>query len=157
MVNTSDIGEFISSYTGEQRSRIAFLWNGEHADKFVDTNLEFRSAVIDAIANQGTSASIALLTDLLDEETSFSVEAWGAIDELADLAGKLLLQGGTDSVLTFIRCKWKSFDTEMAFAAFEIPESLRKELQEFCESQAMTSTPDQPLYEQGARYFKSLA
>lgn len=157
LVTAAEVKSFIESYSSEEKERIAFLWNGKHAEELADSNFELRNAVIDAIANHNTEASTALISDLFDEETSFSVEAWGAVDELLPLAEKLLLQGGTDSVLTFIRCKWKSFDTEMACAGIEIPESLRLELQEFCRYKAGTAGSDAAQYALGAQYFASLA
>src|SRR5262245_66190300 len=102
-----EVDEFIESYSPSARPRIAFHWNGKHAADFADPNMEFREAVMRAIVERNVAASTLLLSDLLDEETSFSVEAWGASDLLATLVQKLLLQGGKRSILTFIRCKWK--------------------------------------------------
>ncbi|MGC1549483.1 MAG: hypothetical protein WA777_13235 [Rhodanobacter sp.] len=157
MVIATEVRDFISSYTTDQRSRIAFQWNGKHSAELEDLNLKFREAVIDAIANQEEPAPTTLLSDIFEEETSFSVEAWGARDELSVLASQLLSKGGTDSVLTFVRCKWKSFDTEMACAGIDLSEPLRQKLHQFCQSQAGIAGPNQPQYELGAKYFGGLA
>ena len=155
MSTHSEIQDFIQGYTPVARERIAFTWNGKHAEGFEDPNMEFRGEVIHAVVD-GTPAAPQLLADLFDEETSFSVEAWGATDGLAPLARRLLIEGGTEHVLTFIRGKWKSFDTEMACADMAVPMSCLRSLQAYCASKATVNSLDGEAYAVGEQYFSEL-
>jgi hypothetical protein len=155
METNSEIHEFIRSYTSASREQISFQWNEKHGAEFVDKNLQFRGEIVEAVVN-GIPTSPRLLADLFEEETSFAVEAWGAPENLTDLARLLLIEGGPEHVLAFIKGKWKSFDTEMACADMRIPESDLRALQAYCASQAEAGGADSDAYAVGARYFSEL-
>jgi hypothetical protein len=105
--------KFIESYSGDKKSKISFIWNGEKDyDKWGDNNFDFRRDVIDLILGNTVTAPDILVRDLFAIEAEFAREAQGAGDILADLGDLLLNQTGSKYVEDYFIGKGQSFDTE---------------------------------------------
>jgi hypothetical protein len=116
----NEIETFVENYRVGDRSRLAFAWNGKHADGFVDENQTFRAQVVKYVCERPGSASPDLLSDLLRAESQWAREAWGAPHGYAGLAGLVLTRGGVGSLDTFLDCYATSFDTFGACHALQI-------------------------------------
>ncbi len=123
-----DLSQFIASYTNSDEHRIAFAWNGEHADTFQDANYEFRKAVLDATLASADVAPLALVRDLFRAETEWSREAWCVDNRVAVLAGIMLTRGKQSLLMDFLRGKCQSFDASMACGGMSIQPQLAAEL-----------------------------
>ena len=105
------VESFVSNYSEADRSRIAFAWNGEHAQEFVDANQEFRWQVVRACLQSPQDAPPGLLEALFLEDAEWSAQAWGAPHHFGPL-GSVLLEYGRDGTLeAFARGCVRSFDT----------------------------------------------
>ena len=138
-----NLSQFIASYTDGDEHRIAFAWNGKHADAFQDANHEFRQAVLDAALASADVAPLALIRDLFRAETEWSREAWCVDNRVADLAGIMLTRGKQALLMDFLRGKCQSFDTSMACGGMSIEPQLAAELLREVEVRLNTSTDDE--------------
>jgi hypothetical protein len=107
----SDIIEFIEHYTPFERERIAFAWNGKHAEGFIDTNQAFRWAIVKECISNFERVPLALLEDLFLADADWAVQAWGAPEHFAPLGSALLVRGGSAALESFANGFNASFDT----------------------------------------------
>jgi hypothetical protein len=125
--------DFINNYSEEQKLKIDFKWNGEKDyKKWGDENLEVRREVIEYVLSENIVAPDILIKDLFEIEATFSREAYGAGDILADLGDLLLNQTGSKFVEVYFVGKGQSFDTENTVIPYGVSkeklESIVKEL-----------------------------
>jgi hypothetical protein len=119
--------DFVRHYTGtaEDRARVAFAWNGKHAEEFEDANYNFRRSVLRVVLADLHAAPIALVRDLYDAETAMAKEAWGVYAEaVRALAEELLTRGGPDYVEDFLAGKIGRGMDAYCSAFFECPREL---------------------------------
>ena len=103
--------EFINGYQAEDLARIAFAWNGKHANEFVDANQQFRWTVVRDCIENPSIARRELLEHLFLADAEWSRQAWGAPKHFADLGQILLQRGGCDAIDAFSVGFATSFDT----------------------------------------------
>jgi hypothetical protein len=124
----SDIIQFIEHYTPSERERIAFAWNGKHAEEFIDTNQSFRWAVVmECIANS-ERVPLALFEDLFLADADWAVQAWGSPEHFAQLGCALLVRGGSAALKSFANGFNASFDTFGACHEIQLPMGLLSSL-----------------------------
>ncbi|OPZ87198.1 MAG: hypothetical protein BWY76_00576 [bacterium ADurb.Bin429] len=112
--------EFISNYADESRERIAFAWNGEHADEFEDANASFRAQIITYVLENPGVAPVILIRDLFLIEAEWSHEAWCVSNAFAQL-GEMLLTRSVDEYLDdFLQGYRATFDTFSACHAIQL-------------------------------------
>lgn len=124
------VNEFCARYTSaEGRARIAFAWNGKHAEQFLDANQPFRQRVLKTVLASLDRVPIELVRDLYDAETAWASEAWCVNAEaVRALAEELLTRGGPEFVEDFLRGKCgRGMDAHCA-AYFECPRELAERL-----------------------------
>jgi hypothetical protein len=122
----SDDDRFVVNYvSARDRSRLAFAWNGKHADEFRDDNSEFRRRVLRRIRAKLSAVPIELVRDLYDAETAWACEAWCVNAEVVrTLAEELLTRGGPDHVEDFLAGKIGRGMDAFCSAYFECPREL---------------------------------
>jgi hypothetical protein len=122
--------DFIARYDpARDRARVAFAWNGKHADDFRDANQEFRRQVVRAALRDVSRVPVELVRDLYDAETAWAKEAWG-VDHRAvsTFARELLTRGGAAFVEDYLAGKvGRGMDASMS-AHFECPRQLAQQL-----------------------------
>lgn len=126
----ADVAQFVAGYlSSRDRARIAFAWNGKHAEQFDDANYPFRRQVLKrALANPG-AVSIDLVCDLYDAETAWAKEAWCVYAEaVRALAEELLTRGGPDYVEDFLAGKIGRGMDAFGAAYFDCPRALAERL-----------------------------
>jgi hypothetical protein len=103
----SDVSEFVVGYvSARDRARVTFAWNGEHADRFHDTNEAFRERVLERALKDLDTVPLDLVRDLYDAETAWASQAWCVNAEaVSALARELLTRGGPDFVEDFLAGK----------------------------------------------------
>jgi hypothetical protein len=111
MDEEAQIALFVNSFGESDVSRIAFAWNGKHADEFFDANNDFRTAVTKYVLQHPAEASVPLLCALFREHAALSVQAWGAPRNFEKLGALLLSRGGPDVVYDFASGFLACFDT----------------------------------------------
>jgi hypothetical protein len=122
--------DFVAGYeTARDRARIAFNWNGEHAEQFRDANYDYRRLVLKVVLTNLASAPIDLVRDLYDAETAWAKEAWCVNSEaVSALARELLTRGGPDYAEDFLTGKvGRGMDASCA-AYFDCPRELAERL-----------------------------
>ncbi len=120
----SDIIEFIDHYTPSERERIAFAWNGKHAEGFVDANQSFRWAVVKECIVNSERVPLCLLEDLFLADADWAIQAWGAPENFALLGSVLLTRGGSALLDSFAKGFNASFDTFGALHEIQLPVDL---------------------------------
>lgn len=154
-----DAEAFVRSYSKDYAGLVRFSWNGEHGDGFADANLDLRKRVLAVVLAQPDAASLDLLRCLFEAETQFAQEAWGVNRNLHVLAQALLLRGGTDAVLDFLRGKLRSQDTNIECAQVKLLKALAADLVRHCRQ--MLNGPiedaDRILAKHGVEFFSALA
>ena len=126
----SEVEAFIGDYqSARDRGRIAFAWNGQHADGFRDANAAFRRQVVRAVVADVRAAPVELVRDLYDAETSWAKEAWCVNAEaVRTLAEELLTRGGATFVEDYLAGKvGRGMDASMS-AYFDCPRQLAEQL-----------------------------
>jgi len=118
-----DVAEFIRAYQHTDAARIAFAWNGKHADDFFDANNDFRQSVLEAVFATLDEAPLPLIRDLFRAETEFSGEAWCIDVRITDLAETMLTRGGAEYLMDFLTGQHQSFDAAMACRGIVISRS----------------------------------
>ena len=103
--------DYVASYADSDSERVAFAWNGKHADEFIDANQEFRWEVVRYCIEHPDDASPPLLETLLRADAAWAREAWGSPHHFHSLAEVLLLRGRESVLDTFAECFSASFDT----------------------------------------------
>jgi hypothetical protein len=122
--------DFIAHYDpARDRARVAFAWNGRHADDFRDANQEFRESVLGAVLRNPGAAPIELVRDLYDAETAWAKEAWCVNSEaVRALAGELLTRGGSAYVEDYLAGKIGRGMDAFCAASFDCPRQLAAQL-----------------------------
>ncbi len=120
----SDIIEFIEHYTPSEREKVAFAWNGKHAEGFIDTNQSFRWAVVKECIANSERVPLALFEDLFLADADWAVQAWGAPEHFAPLGCALLVRGGSAALESFANGFYASFDTFGACHQIHLPVGL---------------------------------
>jgi hypothetical protein len=122
--------DFVANYDpARDRARVAFAWNGQHADGFRDANEPFRESVLEAALRNLAAAPIALVRDLYDAETAWAKEAWCVnSDAVRELAEELLTRGGTEFVEDFLAGKVGRGMDAFCAAYFACPRQLAAQL-----------------------------
>ena len=77
---------FVCHYTAASYAQIAFAWNGQHAEQFVDAHLGFRREVIAYCLAHSETVPTALWRDLFWAEAEYSREAWSVLADFHVLA-----------------------------------------------------------------------
>lgn len=126
----SDLDRFVANYASAlDWPRVAFTWNGRHADHFRDANSEFRQRVLRRTLKNLASAPIELVRDLYDAETAWAKEAWCVNAEaVRALAEELLTRGGPDYVEDFLAGKFGRGMDAHCSAYFDCPRELAERL-----------------------------
>lgn len=122
--------DFVANYhPARDRARIAFAWNGRHADGFRDANQEVRGRVIRAALEDVGRVPIELVRDLYDAETAWAKEAWCVNHRaVSTFARELLTRGGPAFVEDYLAGKvGRGMDASMS-AYFECPPQLAQQL-----------------------------
>lgn len=120
----SEITEFIEHYTPSGHERIAFAWNGKHAEEFIDANQSFRWTVVQECLANSERVPLPLLENLFLADADWAVQAWGTPGHFAPLGGALLVRGGSAALESFSKGFNASFDTFGACHEIQLPESL---------------------------------
>jgi hypothetical protein len=123
-----EIETFIATYSAAAEPRIAFAWNGKHSESFVDSNYDFRKAVLVHVLANKETAPVPLIRDLFLAETRYSKEAWAVDPRVGELAKLLLTRGGPDYVEAFLEGKYQGMDASMAATSFAATEELLSSL-----------------------------
>ena len=131
---------FVARYSAADRATIDFLWNGKHADQFVDANQRVRWDVISHCINEPGSPSPLLLEHLFLADAAWTREAWGAPQHFAELASLLLERGGEAVIETFARGFNISFDTFGACHAMRLSRVLATRLAVVAREKAAVAT-----------------
>lgn len=126
----SNVQEYVTNYTAADAARVAFAWNGKHAEEFQDANQEFRQAVATYCIEHPEQASPELLATLFLADAAWSREAWGAPGHFAQLASTLLLRGSEAALDTFAKGLYASFDTYGACHHMQLPQPILRTLSE---------------------------
>jgi hypothetical protein len=58
------VKDFVRTYTHEAESKIAFAWNGKHANEFIDSNMNFRQVVCNYFEDEKDGFSLSLIAAL---------------------------------------------------------------------------------------------
>lgn len=126
----SDLAEFVEFYTPAlDRPRVAFAWNGRHADHFADANENFRRRLLKHVLRDLSAAPIELVRDLFDAETAWAQQAWCVNAEgVRALARELLTRGGPGFVEDFLTGKVGRGMDAFCAAYFECPRGLAEQL-----------------------------
>src|SRR5437763_1017089 len=122
------VAEFVSHYTEVDRPRIAFAWNGKHAQEFSDHNQHFRWEIARHCIEQPAQAPLLLLEDLFSADAQWSVEAWCAPHHFGDIAALFLVRGRTAVIESFVEGLYSSFDTFGACHHIQVPANVLREL-----------------------------
>ena len=77
---------FVCHYTAASRAQIAFAWNGQHAEQFVDAHLGFRREVIAYCLAHSETVPTALWRDLFWAEAEYSCEAWSVLADFHQIS-----------------------------------------------------------------------
>lgn len=104
--------DFVREYTPQAENKIAFAWNGLHANELVDANMQFRQEVCDCFEDEKDTFSLPLIAALFKAETLFAKEAWGVNGVVSELAQELLERGGVgqlDVYLAGVQCGMDAF------------------------------------------------
>lgn len=119
----SDLAEFVQFYTPAlDRARVAFAWNGRHADHFADANEPFRRRLLKHVLRTLGTVPIELVRDLFDAETAWAQQAWCVNAEgVRALAEELLTRGGPEFVEDFLAGKIGRGMDAFCAAYFECP------------------------------------
>ena len=112
---------FVCHYTAASYAQIAFAWNGQHAEQFVDAHLGFRREVIAYCLAHSERVPTALWRDLFWAEAEYSCEAWSVLAEFHVLAQHLLISGGVAVLDDFVAGFHASFDTYASCQSLELP------------------------------------
>lgn len=134
------ISDFIAGYTGADRQRIAFAWNGRHAADFEDANQAFRRQVVEACLASPEIASPLLLEHLFQADAEWSREAWGAPNHFAQLGSVLLTEGKESALGTFANNFPRSFDTYAASHHIQLAPELLSRLLRHAEDMLKAAT-----------------
>jgi hypothetical protein len=106
---------FISEYSADQVSHIAFASNGEVGSKLVDRNAENRRAIAKLVIQSPSLASDLLIRDLYDAETNYSKASFSVYHQLVlVLAQELLARGGEANWSCYLRCVMRAQDSYMS-------------------------------------------
>jgi hypothetical protein len=149
-----DVADFIAGYAAADEARIRFAWNGQHADAFVDHNLEFRVSVREAVLADVSAAPIELIRDLFRAETQFAREAWCVTDGVGVLAEALLRRGGATYLDDYLEGKFQCFDA-MLGSAFDYDLPLARTMLDEVRARLAASldSPKSPLWQKGQELF----
>jgi hypothetical protein len=155
----TDIQGFIDKFDSSDVSRLAFAWNGEHAADLEDANLHFRRAVVQQVLANPEGASVELLRVLVDAETAFAQEAWGINLWVHTLAEQMLIRGGVSVVNDFLTFWYRGMDAHCELSRITLPTNVAEQYEAFCVEQrdSAVSQADQTRYEEGARFFGTVA
>jgi hypothetical protein len=135
-----DISTFVDNYSEADRPRIEFAWNQKHTPDFVDSNQEFRTAVVAHCVAHPSSATLPLLEHVFLAEAAWAREAWGSPILFPALARTLLERGGPGVLDTFSIGFLTSFDTFGACHELELPSPLMARLMIAARFKAESST-----------------
>jgi hypothetical protein len=114
----------LSNYSPSERERIAFAWNGKHAEGFIDANQSFRWAIVKECIANSERVPLPLLEDLFLADADWAVQAWGAPEHFAPLGFVLLVRGGSAALESFAKGFNASFDTFGACHEIQLPAGL---------------------------------
>ena len=155
----TDIHDFINRFDPSDVARVAFAWNGKHADDFEDANLDFRRAVVKEVLANPEAASVELLRALVDAETAFAKEAWGTNLWVHTLAEHMLIRGSTKVVSDFLTFWYRGMDAHCELSRVSLPAHVAEQCEAFCAKRLATvvSESEQTLYKEGVRFFGALA
>ena len=115
------MAHFVAHYDGAEQARIAFAWNGKHAEQFCDHNLSFRRQVLAYCLAHADAVPLALWRDMWTAEAACAKEAWSVIKEFDLLAQHLLINGGEAVLDDFVSGYCASFDTYVACQYMDLP------------------------------------
>lgn len=127
-MDTRDVEAFVSQYSSPDAARVAFVWNGKHAEEFKDDSQVFRWQVIEYCLTHPDAAPAELLAALFEAETRWTREARGASKYLTRTAELFLKRVRASRLDVFIRGVLRSKDTYGACSQMELPEELAMEL-----------------------------
>lgn len=119
-MDSIQLKEFIEEYSDESHSKIAFAWNGLHADQFQDDNIDFRQDVIHYILANPVGVPTLLIRDLFSAEADFAKEAWCVDNSFQKLGELLLTYGGIEYINDFLSGYIACFDTYCACHMMEL-------------------------------------
>ena len=120
--------DYVANYTESDSERVAFAWNGKHADEFIDANQAFRWEVVRYCIEHPDDSSSALLDVLLRADAACSREAWCSPNHFHSLAHVFLVRGREAALDTFADCLSASFDTFGACHQLQLPPDVLSEL-----------------------------
>lgn len=157
-MDVMDIKGYIHGYTDESREKIAFVWNGEHADQFEDANASFRALVITYILENPGDAPTTLIRDLFLIEAEWSREAWCVSNAFAQL-GEMLLNRSVDDYLdSFLHGYLASFDTYSACHTIQLDPIILEALITEINNRLLTTSDevDRKMLESGKELFEQI-
>jgi len=135
---------FVDNYsTADNFDRIKFDWNGQHADKFHDNNYDFRMQLCEFLIPQLDSVKLELIRDLYIELSKWAKEAWCVYNKYHLFGQQLLVRGGTKYLMDYIYSSSQGFDTGLASGRLDISKELARQLFDYIDNKAKTSTDEQ--------------
>jgi hypothetical protein len=124
----SSAKDYVVNYAEAESERVAFSWNGKHAEEFIDTNQEFRWEVVNYCIAHPDDAPTPLLEALLRADAAWTREAWGSPRHFQSLASAVLVRGRESALDTFADCLYASFDIFGACHQLQLPPDVLSEL-----------------------------
>ena len=128
----NELQHFIDNYTEVDFDRIRVIWNGKYGQEFEEENYEFRLKVCEFIIPQIEKVNILLIRDLYCETAKTSPMTFGIYLNFHFFANELLVRGGNEYLLDYIRGASHSMDTALSSGRLTISkEQARKLLTHF--------------------------
>lgn len=138
---------FITDYAQDDRSRIAFMSNGEVGSKLLDENAEHRQSVAKLIIESPTIASDQLIRDLYDAETQYSKASFAVYHQFVlTLAQELLTRGGDENLSCFLKCVMRAQDSYMSSQCVTLDQSDAESAVSYIDRQIDALGDDAPKY-----------
>ena len=122
---------FVDNYTSDDFDKIKFAWNGEHGDKFVDTNYKFRIELCEFLTPKLDTIKLELLRDLYIELSKCAKEVWGVYKKYPLFAQQLLNRGGSDYIMDYLIGASQCFDTAIASGAISLTKDKKQDILNF--------------------------
>jgi len=126
-----DFQTFADNYSSADFDKIKFNWNGEHGDKFSDTNYDFRMQLCEFLIPQLNKTKLELIRDLYLETAKSAKETWGVYNQFHLLGDELLKRGGTAYLMDYLEGSAQSMDTHIASGRLTITKEQAKQIVEF--------------------------
>lgn len=112
---------FIDNYTQDDFDRIRVMWNGKYGQ-------EFRQEVCEFVIPQIEKVNILLIRDLYCETAKTSPMTFGIYLNFHFFANELLVRGGNEYLLDYIRGASHSMDTALSSGRLTISKEQAKKL-----------------------------